>query len=57
MSYLSAFIKEIIRISCPVTFTVPHSITREVNIGGYRLPINTQIICHLGALGSDTKIS
>lgn len=56
MPYLSAFIKESIRISCPVMFTIPHSITKEVNIAGYRLPINTQVICHLGALGRDSEI-
>lgn len=56
LHYMEAFIKESIRISAPVTFTVPHSVTREVNIGGYRLPINTQIMCHLGALGQDKEI-
>ena len=56
MPYLDACIKESIRISSPVMFSVPHSTTREVNIGGYRLPVNTQIMCHLGALGKDCEI-
>ena len=56
MIYLTAFIKEAIRMSYPIMFSVPHSTTREVNIGSYRLPINTQIICHLGALGQDCEV-
>lgn len=51
MPYLNAVVKESVRLCAPVMLTVPHSTTREIVLGGYRLPINTQVLCHLGALG------
>lgn len=56
MPYLVAIVKESMRVSSPIMLTIPHSTTKELNIGGFQLPMNTQIVCHLGALGQDANI-
>lgn len=51
MPYLHAVVKESMRLSSPLMLTVPHSTTKEIVLDNYRFMVNTQIVCHLGALG------
>lgn len=51
MPYLHAVVKESMRLSSPVMLTVPQSTTKEIVLDGHHLTVNTQIVCHLGALG------
>lgn len=56
MPYLHAVVKESMRLSSPLMLTVPHSTTKEIYLDDHHFTVNTQIVCHLGALGHHPEL-
>ena len=56
LPYLQAIIKEAIRLHPPAPFLVPHQAIRDVEVQGFIVPHNAQILCNVWAMGRDPKI-
>ncbi|XP_065860350.1 cytochrome P450 76T24-like [Euphorbia lathyris] len=56
LPYLQAIVKEIFRLHPPAPFLVPHKAESDVEIGGFKIPKNAQILVNVWAMGRDEKI-
>jgi cytochrome P450 len=56
LPYLQAILKETFRIHPPAPFMAPHRSIQPCQVEGYNLPINTQLIVNLWAMGRDPNI-
>ncbi|WCJ44260.1 Cytochrome P450 76T24 [Euphorbia peplus] len=54
--YLQATIKEIFRLHPAVPFLVPHKAESDVEIGGFKIPKNAEILVNVWAMRRDGKI-
>ncbi|XP_065859476.1 cytochrome P450 76T24-like [Euphorbia lathyris] len=56
LPYLQATVKEILRLHAPGPFLVPHKAESNVEIGGFTIPKNAQILVNVWAMGRDGSI-
>ncbi|PKI49555.1 hypothetical protein CRG98_030048 [Punica granatum] len=54
LHYLQAIVKEIARLYSP--FLLPHKADTEVDLCGFKIPKNTQIMVNMWAMGRDSSV-
>lgn len=55
LTYVMAFVHETLRMSSIAPMAVPHKTTCDTSIGGYQVPIGTQVIFDIYALHRDER--
>ncbi|KAK1420158.1 hypothetical protein QVD17_21522 [Tagetes erecta] len=56
LPYLQAIIKETLRLHPPGPFIVPHQAIQDVEIHGFLVPKNAEILCNVWAMGRDPNV-
>ncbi|KAL3536914.1 hypothetical protein ACH5RR_000280 [Cinchona calisaya] len=56
LPYLQAVIKESFRLHPPAPFLVPHKAEADVEINGYTVPKNAQLLVNIWATGRDSNV-
>ncbi|KAL3536917.1 hypothetical protein ACH5RR_000283 [Cinchona calisaya] len=56
LPYLQAVIKESFRLHPPAPFLVPHKAQADVEINGYTVPKNAQLLVNIWATGRDSNV-
>ncbi|XP_076957393.1 cytochrome P450 77A2-like [Bidens hawaiensis] len=56
MPYLNAVVKELLRKHPPTYFSLTHSVTEPVKLGGYDIPTGTNVEIYLPAIADDPKL-
>ncbi|GJU95762.1 cytochrome P450 76AD1-like protein [Tanacetum coccineum] len=56
LPYLQAVIKEAFRLHPPAPFLVPHQALHNIEVQGFIVPKDAQILCNIWAMGRDPKV-
>ncbi|XP_019195216.1 PREDICTED: geraniol 8-hydroxylase-like [Ipomoea nil] len=56
LPYLQCIVKETFRMHPPVPFLIPRKVEQEVNLCGYTVPKDSQILVNVWAIGRDSSI-